>query len=156
MGAVLKIENERRQGDEPVADIQVESSQLRGIEISGKIVPRLIDEIPVLAVAASVAKGTTTIRGAEELRVKESDRIDTTVRELTKMGASIEALHDGMIIKGVSRLREADVQSYQDHRLAMSLAIAALVAPGITNISGAEAVDISYPSFWDELGKIIK
>jgi 3-phosphoshikimate 1-carboxyvinyltransferase len=156
MGAVLKIENERRQGEEPIADIQVESSQLRGIDISGKIVPHLIDEIPVLAVAASIAKGTTTIRGAEELRVKESDRIDTTVRELSKMGAKIEALPDGMIIKGVQRLHGAEVNSHEDHRLAMSLGIAALAAQGVTSISGAEAVDISYPGFWEELGKIIK
>ena len=156
MGAVLKIENERRQGDEPVADIQVESSELKGIDISGEMVPRLIDEIPVLAVAASLAKGTTTIRGAEELRVKESDRIDTTVKELSRMGAVIEALPDGMIIRGVQRLHGAEVDSHQDHRLAMSLGVAALAAQGITTISGAEAVDISYPGFWEELEKIIK
>ena len=156
MGAVIRIEKERRQGDEPVADIVVESSHLKGIDISGKIVPRLIDEIPVLAVAASMAKGTTTIRGAEELRVKESDRIDTTVRELSKMGANIEALPDGMIVQGVQRLHGADVDSYKDHRLAMSLGVAALVAQGVTTISGAEAVDISYPGFWEVLGRIIK
>ena len=154
MGAVLKIERERREGDEPVADILVESSQLRGIDISGQVVPRLIDEIPVLAVAASLAQGTTTIRGAEELRVKESDRIDTTVRELSKMGARIEALPDGMVIRGSQRLRGTEVDSHQDHRLAMSLAVAALVAQDTTTISGAEAVDISYPGFWEELERL--
>jgi 3-phosphoshikimate 1-carboxyvinyltransferase len=151
MGATLRIEKERREGYEPVADIEVESSQLKGIDISGQVVPGLIDEIPVLAVAASLAEGTTTIRGAEELKVKESDRIDTTARELSKMGAKIEPLPDGLVIRGTRRLHGAEVDSHQDHRLAMSLGVAALVAQGTTIISGAEAVDISYPGFWEDL-----
>ena len=154
MGASLKVEESRIEGGEPVADLQVESSDLVGTEISGELVPRLIDEIPVLAVAASAARGTTTIRGAGELRVKESDRIKATSKELAKLGARIEELPDGMIIHGGRRLRGNECDSHGDHRLALMLAVAALAAEGETVIHNAEAVDISYPSFWQDLERL--
>ncbi|MEA3298565.1 MAG: 3-phosphoshikimate 1-carboxyvinyltransferase, partial [Chloroflexota bacterium] len=130
MGAKIQIRNERMKAGEPLADIAVESSELRGIEIGGDIIPRIIDELPILAVAACAARGRTVIRGAGELRVKESDRIAAILKELGKMGADIEELADGMIITGGKRLRGAKVDSHSDHRLAMSLAIAGLLATG--------------------------
>ncbi len=154
MGAGIIIENHRAEGEEPVAELTIESSSLKGIEIGEDIIPRIIDEIPVIAVAASVARGKTTIRGASELRVKESDRISTTVAELSKLGARIEELPDGMIIHGVAKLVGSRCESHGDHRLAMSLAVAGLIARGETIISSAEAVNISYPGFWDDLEKI--
>jgi 3-phosphoshikimate 1-carboxyvinyltransferase len=137
-----------------VADILVKSSSLVGTHIEGELIPKVIDEIPVLAVAASVAEGTTVIRDAQELRVKESDRIATTVKELSKLGAEIEELPDGMIIHGVKQLRGAECESHHDHRLAMALGVAALVAEGETSIHDAEAVDFSYPGFWHDLEQL--
>ncbi len=154
MGAGIIIENQRVEGDEPVADLLIESSFLKGIAIGGDIIPRVIDEIPVIAVAASVAEGTTTIRDASELRVKETDRISATATELTKLGAQIEELPDGMIIHGVTKLKGNRCDSCGDHRLAMALAIAGLIAEGETVIANAEAVNISYPGFWDDLEKL--
>jgi 3-phosphoshikimate 1-carboxyvinyltransferase len=151
MGAKLKLENERWEASEPLADIVIESSELKGIEIGGDVVPRLIDEITVLAVAGCVAKGKTAITDARELRVKESDRIATISRELSKLGAEIEELPDGMIIHGGKPLTGAAVDSHGDHRLAMSLAIAGLVARGETAINHAQVAEISYPSFWQDL-----
>ncbi len=154
MGASIIIENRRLEGDEPVADILIESSSLNGIEIGGDIIPRIIDEIPVIAVAASVAKGTTVICDAEELRVKESDRISTTAQELLKLGAQIEEHPDGMIIHGMTALKGSQCDSHGDHRLAMALAVAGSICEGETIITSAEAVTISYPSFWDDLKKL--
>jgi 3-phosphoshikimate 1-carboxyvinyltransferase len=151
MGASLQITNLREQGGEPVADITATSSPLKGVEIGGALIPRLIDEIPLLAVAACHAQGTTVIRDAQELRVKESDRIATMVRELRRMGARVEELPDGMRIQGPVRLRGAVVRTYRDHRLAMALAVAGLLAQGETTVQGAEWVAVSYPSFWDHL-----
>ena len=151
MGAKLKIENKRLEYNEPVADLVVESSQLTATELKGDIIPKLIDEIPILAVAACFAKGTTIIKDAGELRVKESDRISTTVKELSRLGAIIEELPDGMKITGGNKLTGAEVKSYSDHRLAMSLAIAGLVAEGKTTIEKPQSVDISYPGFWEQL-----
>jgi 3-phosphoshikimate 1-carboxyvinyltransferase len=151
MGARLRIDNERLDGGEPLADIVVESSDLKGLEIGGDIIPRLIDEIPVLAVAGCVAKGKTVIRDAGELRVKESDRIATVAGELSRLGAEIEPLSDGMIIYGGRPLSGAEVDSHFDHRLAMSLAIAGLVAKGETTIRNAQVAQISYPAFWQTL-----
>jgi 3-phosphoshikimate 1-carboxyvinyltransferase len=153
MGAKLRIENQHWEGNEPVADLWIESSELRGIEIGGELIPRLIDEIPVIAVAASVARGTTVIRGAGELRVKETDRIRTVTVELTKLGAKILESPDGMEIYG-GKLTGAECSSYSDHRLAMALAVAGLVAEGKATIQGAEAVKYSYPSFWHDLEKL--
>ena len=154
MGARLKVENQRLEGNEPVADLYIESSRLKGIEIRGEILPRLIDEIPALAVAACAATGNTVVRGASELRVKESDRIVTTARELCRLGAEIEELPDGMVIHGGRPLLGTQVKSHSDHRLAMSLAIAALVAKGDTVVQNARVVDVSYPGFWEELERL--
>jgi 3-phosphoshikimate 1-carboxyvinyltransferase len=151
MGANLKIDNERLEASEPLADVVVESSELRGIEIGGDIIPRLIDEIPVLAVAGCIAKGKTVIRDAGELRVKESDRIATVVSELSRLGAKIEPLPDGMVIYGGRPLSGTGVDSHFDHRLAMSLAVAGLVARGETAIKNAQVAQVSYPAFWQTL-----
>lgn len=151
MGARLSIENQRFEGNEPVADLSIETSRLKGVEISGDMIPRLIDEIPVLAVAACVAKGNTVIRDAGELRVKESDRIMTTVQELSRLGAKLEALPDGMVIHGGNPLLGTEVKSHFDHRLAMSLAIAGLIAKSDTLIHNAQVAEVSYPDFWNQL-----
>ncbi|MFW6118342.1 MAG: 3-phosphoshikimate 1-carboxyvinyltransferase, partial [Chloroflexota bacterium] len=154
MGARLKIDNERREASERLADIVVESSELKGIEVGGDIVPRLIDEIPVLAVAGCIARGKTVIRDARELRVKESDRIATVVVELSRLGAKIEPLPDGMVIYGGRPLSGAEVDSHFDHRLAMSLAVAGLVGKGKTTIKHAQVARVSYPAFWQALQQV--
>jgi 3-phosphoshikimate 1-carboxyvinyltransferase len=156
MGARLKIENQRLEGNEPLADLYVESSRLKAIEISGDIIPRLIDEIPLLTVAACIAQGDTLIKGADELRVKESDRIKTTALELSRLGADIEESPDGMIVHGARSLLGAEVRSHFDHRLAMTLAVAGLVAKGGTLIRNAGVAEISYPGFWVEMEKLAK
>ncbi|GBO51625.1 5-Enolpyruvylshikimate-3-phosphate synthase [Pseudanabaena sp. lw0831] len=147
MGADITYENQREVTGEPVADLRVRSSSLKACRIGGAVIPRLIDEIPILAIAASCAEGTTIIEDAAELRVKESDRIVAMVKEMTKMGANVTELPDGMAIVGGRVLTGAEVESYDDHRVAMSLAIAALVAKGKTSINRAESAAISYPSF---------
>ena len=154
MGAKLRVKNERMEGGEPVADLELESSELEGTEIGGCIIPRIIDEIPLIALAGSLATGTTTIREAEELRVKESDRIGATVKELSKLGADMEELPDGMVIHGGRELKGGECHSHHDHRLAMTLGIAGLVAQGETVVHGAEAVDASYPGFWQDLERL--
>lgn len=136
---------------EPSADILVKSSSLHGIEIGGSIIPTLIDEIPILAVLACFAEGTTVIKDAQELKVKESNRIDVMVENLTKMGADIEATDDGMIIHGGKPLHGAIIGSRLDHRVAMSFAIAALACDKKTEIIGSECVNISYPNFYQDL-----
>ena len=151
MGARLKIYNERLEAGEPLADIVVESSELKGTEVGGDTIPRLIDEIPVLAVAGCVAKGKTMIRDAGELRVKESDRIATVVSELSRLGAKIEPLPDGMVIYGGKPLAGTEVDSHFDHRLAMSLAVAGLVAKEETAVKHAQVAQVSYPTFWQDL-----
>jgi 3-phosphoshikimate 1-carboxyvinyltransferase len=151
MGARLKIDNERMEAGEPLADIVVESSELKGIEVGGDIIPRLIDEIPVLAVAGCIARGKTVVRGAGELRVKESDRIATVVSELSRLGAKIEPLPDGMVIYGGRHLSGTEVDSHFDHRLAMSLAVAGLLAKGETTIEHAHVAQVSFPAFWQTL-----
>lgn len=155
MGAKIEITNQRQEGDEPVGDIRVRSSALQGTTIGGDLVPRLIDELPVLAVAAASAHGTTVVRDAAELRAKESDRIATVASELGKMGAPIIPTDDGMIIEGGGELHGATVESYGDHRLAMTLAVAALIAEGSTMINDAESVSVSYPAFWDDVARIV-
>jgi 3-phosphoshikimate 1-carboxyvinyltransferase len=154
MGANIRLENVREIGDEPVADIVAESSRLEGIEISGDAIPRSLDELPVLAAAASLASGTTTIRDAAELRIKESDRIAATVAGLSSLGADIEERPDGMIIRGVDSLKGAPSDSAGDHRIAMTMAVAGLAATGETTIAGAEAADVSYPGFWQTLDSL--
>ncbi len=147
MGADITLENQRVVAGEPVADIRVKASSLHGCTISGDLIPRLIDEIPVLAVAAIFASGTTIIKDAEELRVKESDRITVMANQLNKMGAKITELTDGMEITGGTPLTGTEVESHSDHRITMSLAVAALNAQGKTTIHGAESASISYPTF---------
>ncbi|AFY85123.1 3-phosphoshikimate 1-carboxyvinyltransferase [Oscillatoria acuminata] len=154
MDADIQLENERIVAGEPVADIRVRHSQLKGCTIGGDIIPRLIDEIPILAVAAIFASGQTVISEAAELRVKESDRLAVTATVLNQMGAKITELPDGLEITGGTPLTGTDVESYDDHRIAMSLAIAALNASGTTTIHHAEAAAISYPDFTATLRQV--
>jgi len=147
MEADIQLENERIVAGEPVADLRVRSSSLKGCTIAGDLIPRLIDEIPILAVAGVFAQGTTIIRDAAELRVKESDRIAVMATELNQLGARVTELPDGLEITGGTPLSGTNVDSHTDHRIAMSLAIAALNASGTTTIHGAEAAAISYPDF---------
>ncbi|MEO8287409.1 MAG: 3-phosphoshikimate 1-carboxyvinyltransferase [Chloroflexota bacterium] len=154
MGAPLRLHNERLDNGEPVADIEIEYGQLRGTFISPEEVPGLIDELPILAVIATQVEGVTEVRGAAELRVKETDRIATTVTELRRMGAKIEALPDGFIVEGPVRLHGADVSSHGDHRLAMSLAVAALAADGETTVDDTACIDDSFPGFEQALEAI--
>ena len=156
MGAELEIMNERIVNGEPVADLTISTSNLTGIEISGDIIPALIDEIPIIALLATQADGQTVIRNAEELKVKETNRIDTVVTELKKMGAMIEATDDGMIIHGKSPLHGAEVNSYGDHRIGMMLAIAALLSKSDTILQDADAIAVSYPNFFDHLTELVK
>ena len=153
-GPSLTLVDERTEGGEPVADLLVTTVELRGIEVGGDIIPRILDELPILAVAACFARGTTVIRDAAELRVKESDRIETTVTELTRLGARIEAREDGMVIHGTGRLSGAACQSHGDHRLAMALGVAGLLAQGETTINESEAATVSYPEFWQHLSML--
>ncbi len=132
---------------EPTAEIRVKAATLAGTQIGGERVVRAIDEFPILAVAATQAAGLTTVRDAAELRVKESDRIASVSEELEKMGARLEAAADGFTVRGPVALRGAQVDSHMDHRLAMALAIAGLVAQGDTRISRAEVIDDSFPDF---------
>lgn len=155
MGAGIEISNVRDVSGEPVADIHCKGrSPLKAVHITGESIPSLIDEFPILCVAASLAEGTTTIKGAEELRVKESDRITTIASELRKMGVEIEEYPDGLSIRGTEILQGADVESHGDHRIAMSMAVAALTANGKTIIHGASSVDISFPGFFDIIRRL--
>ena len=151
MGANLSIENERFEGGEEVGDIRINSSDLQGIEISGSIIPRIIDELPVLAVAACFAKGKTLIRDAAELRFKETDRIRVMAQELNRMGGDVQETNDGLVIHGPKVLQGSHCFSHGDHRVAMALAIAGLMAKGETVIEDADCTAISYPTFWDHL-----
>lgn len=154
MGADITQENPRSVAGEPVADLRVRSSSLQACKIAGDQIPRLIDEIPILVVAAAFASGTTVIRDAAELRVKESDRIAAIASQLNQMGARVTELPDGLEIVGGTPLKGNEVDSFTDHRIAMSLAIAALNATGTTTIHRAEAATISYPNFIPTLQQI--
>lgn len=154
MGADITLENVIDNGGEPVADILVRHSELKGTQIGGDIIPTLIDEIPIIAILACFAKGTTIIKDAAELKVKESNRIDVMAENLGKMGADITATEDGLIIEGGKPLKGAIVESKHDHRIAMSFAVAAMLADGETQINNAECVDISYPDFYGDLKKL--
>ena len=155
MGAHISLSNVKDDIGEPVADITVKTSSLHGCTIEGDMIPKLIDEIPVIAVMAAFANGTTIIRDAEELKVKESNRIDVMVNNLSAMGVDIEATDDGMIIHGGKPLHGATIDSNLDHRIAMSFTIAGGLAQGETNIKGAECVNISYPAFFDDFHKLM-
>lgn len=154
MGAHITILNPRESSGEPVADLLVRSSHLSGTEMGGAEIPTMIDELPVIAVAAAFAEGTTVIRDAAELRVKESDRIAVMTAALTAMGADVTPTDDGMIIRGGKMLHGAAVETRKDHRIAMSCAVASLAASGETEILDAECVDISYPEFYRDLKRL--
>ena len=154
MGGRITLFNEKELCGEPVCDMLIESSHLKGITIEGDIIPTMIDEIPAFAVAALFAEGTTIIKDAKELRVKESNRIDTLCYELGKMGGVITPLEDGMIIEGGATLHGRTLESYDDHRIAMSLAIAALKASTPSEISNSECIRISYPNFFEHLRSV--
>ena len=154
MGADIELTNERELNGEQVADIVARSSFLKGIDIGGDMIPKAIDELPIIAVAACFAEGRTTISDAEELRVKETDRITTTVSELKKLGAKIEETEDGMIIEGTDGLVGANCSSCGDHRIAMSVAIAATRAKGQTIIEDSGAAAVSFPEFFEILNNI--
>lgn len=156
MGADIRLENVIDKGGEPVADLVVRHSDLTATEISGPIIPTLIDEIPIIAVLACFAKGQTVIKDAAELKVKESNRIDVMVNSLSRMGADIVATEDGMIINGGKPLHGAIIDSKYDHRIAMSFTIASLLAEGTTEILGSEVVNISYPNFYSDLNSLLK
>ncbi|HMQ33521.1 MAG TPA: 3-phosphoshikimate 1-carboxyvinyltransferase [Chloroflexaceae bacterium] len=156
MGAEIDITNEREEGSEPVGDVTVRSSALRGTTIGGALIPRLIDEIPVLAVAAACASGETLVRDAQELRAKETDRIATVAAGLDALGVEVEPTADGMGIVGLGRpaLRGAALPSHGDHRLAMAWAVASLVATGETRVADPACADVSYPNFWETLSRL--
>ena len=151
MGSNLELLNTRTQCGEPVADVLVKHSELNGTVIEGDLIPTLIDELPVIAVMAACANGETIIRNAEELKVKESNRLEIIVHHLSEMGCDITGTEDGMIIRGGKPLHGAVLDSYLDHRIAMSFAVAGLVADGETEITNADCVNISYPGFYRDL-----
>lgn len=154
MGGDMELSNVTENSGEPTADITVRTSDLAGCVIEGSLIPRLIDEIPAIAVLACFADGETVIRNAEELKVKESNRIDVMVNALSDMGADITGTDDGMIIRGGRPLHGAVIDSRLDHRIAMSFAIVGINADGDTDIRGAECVNISYPGFYDDLARL--
>lgn len=151
MGASIELLNKRIQCGEPVADLLVKHSPLKGTVIEGAIIPTLIDELPVIAVMAACAEGETIIRDAQELKVKESNRLEILVHHLTAMGCDVTGTEDGMIIRGGRPLKGAVLESHLDHRIAMSFAVAGLVAEGETEILNADCVNISYPDFYRDL-----
>lgn len=150
MGANMELINEHAAAGEPVADIVIRSSELHGTEIAGAIIPRLIDELPVIAAAAVFAEGKTVIRDAQELKVKETNRIRAVVDEFRKCGIDIEETADGMIITGGKPIHGADFAAYGDHRMAMSLAILAQLADGESTLDDSSCVDVSYPGFFED------
>lgn len=156
MGGNIQLLNRRTAGGEPVADLLVTSSSLHGITIEGSMIPGLIDELPVIAVMAAAAQGTTVIRDAAELKVKESDRIAVMVKNLSAMGADITGTDDGMIIRGGPALCGTQIDAFEDHRIAMSFAVAALFADGETEIRGSDCVQISYPGFYEDLQSLYR
>lgn len=154
MGGTLTIQETGSEANK-AGTLTVETSNLKGVEISGEIIPRLIDELPIIALLATQAEGTTIIRDAEELKVKETNRIDAVATELTKMGANIEPTDDGLIIHGKTPLYAAKVTSYGDHRIGMMLQIAALlVKDGTVELEKAEAISVSYPRFFEDLNNL--
>jgi 3-phosphoshikimate 1-carboxyvinyltransferase len=155
MGASIHIEKSGY-GIEPAGDITIKYSQLHGTEIGGDLIPRMIDELPVIAVAAAFAEGRTVIRDAEELKVKESNRIDAMEAELKKAGVNVQATDDGLIIEGGNPIHSGSFESYGDHRVAMSMAVLALAAEGTSRIGNHQCINISYPDFFETLKKISK
>ena len=156
MGGNITYLNERTNGGEPTADLLVRSSSLHGTTVEGAIIPTLIDEIPMIAVMAAFAEGTTIIRDAAELKVKETDRIQTTTEGLRALGADVTPTDDGMIIRGGSSLHGGTVDSFLDHRIAMAFAVAGLAADGPVEIRDSQCVSISYPAFYESLDRICR
>lgn len=156
MGATMTVQIDDENAAEPTATITIETSQLTGTTIEGAIIPRLIDEIPILALLATQANGKTIIKDAEELKVKETNRIDAVVNELKKLGANIEATDDGMIIEGPTPLNGASLQTYGDHRIGMMGAVAALIADGEVQLDDADCIAVSYPTFFEHVNSLVK
>ncbi|MGE5483135.1 MAG: 3-phosphoshikimate 1-carboxyvinyltransferase, partial [Bacteroidota bacterium] len=156
MGARVEVDNQTEEGGEPLADIRVVGGSLTATEIGGAEIPLLIDELPVLAVVATQARGRTVIRDAAELRVKESDRITALAGCLERLGVKAEETPDGLIIPGPQRVRGGEVDSGGDHRIAMAMAVAALWADGPVTITGADWVDTSYPGFFQTLARLTR
>lgn len=155
MGAGIEVLEVRNEDSEPAADLLVRYAPLHGTEIGGALIPRLIDELPVLAAAAAVAEGRTVIRDAAELKVKESNRIRTMAEGLSRLGATVRETEDGLIIDGGAALHGGAVESYSDHRIAMSFAILSLVTDGEVRISDPDCVNISAPSFYEDLRSLL-
>lgn len=155
MGANVDIRNDQREAVEPIGDLRVKTSALVSTVIGGELIPRLIDEIPIIALLATQAEGVTIIKDAEELKVKETNRIDTVVGELRKLGANIEATDDGMVIYGRTKLHGGRVNSHGDHRIGMMLAVASLICEGEVTLENEEAISVSYPTFFDHLQSLL-
>ena len=147
MGAVMTVENQREVGGESIADLTIEGSDLKGVEIGAELIPSLIDEIPVIAVAAACAHGETRITGAQELRVKETDRISAMAQELEKIGVQVETLEDGMVIQGPQKIAGGRTESHGDHRIAMAMAVAGLMAEQPVTVENPECIAVSFPGF---------
>lgn len=156
MGAKMDIVIDDENAAEPTATITIETSDLTGTTVGGAIIPRLIDEIPIIALLATQANGKTIIKDAEELKVKETNRIDAVVNELKKLGANIEATDDGMIIEGPTPLTGGSLKTYGDHRIGMMGAVAALVANGAVELDDADCIAVSYPTFFEHVEKLVK
>lgn len=157
MGGDISLQNQREVSGEPVADLLVRSSNLKGIEISGNLVPRAIDELPVISVAAALAEGVTTIKDAKELRVKETDRIAAMAANLRAIGAGeIEETEDGMIISGIEKLQGGAACGFGDHRIAMSMAVASAACRNAVTIDDVSCTDVSFPGFFDLLAEVSK
>ena len=155
MGAQIEVVNQRDVAGEPVGDLEVRYGPLQAFTIEESLMPRLVDEIPILAVAACMAKGTSRVRGAAELRVKETDRLAVMARQLVAMGARLTEYPDGLDIEGEASLRGAAVDSETDHRVAMSLAVAAQLASGVSTLARPEAAAVSYPGFFHDLSRLL-
>ena len=151
MGADIAVANERMKGGEPIADLTVRHAALTGARVTDPLIPNLIDEVPVLAVAAACATGHTEIRDAAELRVKETDRLDAMAQNLRALGADVEEFEDGLAIEGPASLTGATVSSFDDHRIATAMGVAGLVAEGTTTVTDADCASVSFPGFWEEL-----
>ncbi|WP_409298085.1 3-phosphoshikimate 1-carboxyvinyltransferase [Peribacillus sp. SCS-26] len=156
MGADIVIHMYDDSSFEPAGDIEIRTSNLKGIEISGSLIPRLIDEIPIIALLATQAEGRTVIKDAAELKVKETDRIATVARELNQLGARIQPTEDGMIIEGGTKLRAAEADSHGDHRIGMMLSVASLISEGEMSIKDSGCIRVSYPEFYRHMDSIVK
>ncbi len=154
MGAVIRIANREESGGEPVGDLHIEASSLRGVRVDGARIPLLIDEIPILSVAGALAKGRTEIRDARELRFKETDRIGAMAENLRRLGVSVEEFDDGLAVEGPAALQGNIVESWHDHRVAMAMAVAGLMADGKTVIKDASCAAVSFPNYWETLSSV--